>query len=183
MSVGGICNFLLIDRIWQRWWEPSCCYLTSYQPPSCQQNHLRVLLFLLTLKKHELYNQKEVNPANNLGEFGSRSFPSRATRWELSPWLNLDIASQSTQLHWAQSPDPQKLWDNKCVLFCFVFINLFIYFSLHWIFIVVHGHSLVAASRSYSSLPCTGFSLQWLLLLQSMDSRCTGFSSCGTWAQ
>ena len=30
---------------------------------------------------------------------------------------------------------------------------------------------------------CTGFSLQWLLLLQSTGSRHTGFSSRGTWAQ
>ena len=45
------------------------------------------------------------------------------------------------------------------------------------------GFSLVAASRGYSSLWCTGFSLQWLLLLQSTGSRCTGFSSCGTRAQ
>ena len=34
-----------------------------------------------------------------------------------------------------------------------------------------------------SSLQCTGFSLRWLLLLQSMGSRCAVFSSCGTWAQ
>ena len=44
------------------------------------------------------------------------------------------------------------------------------------------GFSLVA-SRGYSSLRCAGFSLRWLLLLWSMVSRCTGFSSCGTWAQ
>ena len=38
-------------------------------------------------------------------------------------------------------------------------------------------------------LPCAGFSLQWLLLLQSMSSRvlgsvlvAPGLSSCGTWA-
>ena len=37
--------------------------------------------------------------------------------------------------------------------------------------------------RGYSSLWCTGFSLQWLLLLRSKGSRRVGFSSCGTWAQ
>ena len=42
------------------------------------------------------------------------------------------------------------------------------------------GFSLVAASWGYSSLRCSGFSLQWLLLLQSMGSRRAGFSSCGT---
>ena len=45
------------------------------------------------------------------------------------------------------------------------------------------GFSLVVASRGYSSLWCTGFSLRWLLLLWSTGSRCSGFSSCGTWAQ
>ena len=34
-----------------------------------------------------------------------------------------------------------------------------------------------------SSLPCVGFSLQWLLLLRSRGSRRVGFSSCGVWAQ
>ena len=35
----------------------------------------------------------------------------------------------------------------------------------------------------YSSLQCTGFSLQWFPLLWSMGSRRTGVSSCGMWAQ
>ena len=38
----------------------------------------------------------------------------------------------------------------------------------------MHGLSLVEVSGGYSSLRCMGFSLQWLLLLQSMDSRCVG---------
>ena len=62
------------------------------------------------------------------------------------------------------------------------FKNLF-YFWLHWIFVVACGLSLGVASRGYSSLLCTGFSLQWLLLLQSTGSRQVGFSSCGTQAQ
>ena len=57
---------------------------------------------------------------------------------------------------------------------------LFIYFWLHWVFVAVCRLSLVAASRGYSSLWCTGFSLWWLLLLQSMGSRFVGFSSCGS---
>ena len=56
------------------------------------------------------------------------------------------------------------------------------YFWLRWVFVAVHGLSLVAASGSYL-LWCVGFSLWWLLLLRSMGSRCTGFSSCGTRAQ
>ena len=44
------------------------------------------------------------------------------------------------------------------------------------------GFSLVVASRGYSSLWCAGFSLWWLLLLQSSGSRSAGFSSCGSQA-
>ena len=62
------------------------------------------------------------------------------------------------------------------------YIYLFIYLAC-WVFIVVHGLSLVAASGGYSSFQCTGFSLWWLLLLQSMGSRCVGFSSCSMWVQ
>ena len=54
---------------------------------------------------------------------------------------------------------------------------------LRWAFIDVRGLSLVAASGDYSSLWCTDFSLGWLLLLQSMGSRHTGFSSRSTQAQ
>ena len=61
--------------------------------------------------------------------------------------------------------------------------NLFIYFWLRWFFVAARGLSLVAVSGGYSSLRCEGFSLRWLLLLWSMGSRRTGFSSCGTWAQ
>ena len=61
------------------------------------------------------------------------------------------------------------------------FFNLFIW--LHWVFVAVHGLSLVAASGGYSSSRCSGFSLQWLLLLRSTGSRREGFSSCGSQAQ
>ena len=64
-----------------------------------------------------------------------------------------------------------------------IFFNKFIYFWLCWAFVAALGFSLVAASGGYSSLRCVGFSLWWLLLLQSSGSRCTGFSSCGTQAQ
>ena len=62
----------------------------------------------------------------------------------------------------------------------YVFFNLcilFIYFWLRWVFVAARGLSLAAASRGYSSLWCAGFSLRWLLLLQSMGSRHAGFSS------
>ena len=63
----------------------------------------------------------------------------------------------------------------------FFFIYLFIYW-LHWVFVAVRGLSLVVVSKGYSSFQCMSFSLQWLLLFQSMDSRHMVFSSCGSWA-
>ena len=49
----------------------------------------------------------------------------------------------------------------------FFLINLFIYFWLRWVFVAVHGLSLVVASGGHSSLRWVGFSLWWLLLLRS----------------
>ena len=58
--------------------------------------------------------------------------------------------------------------------FVFFLYILFIYFWLHWVFVASRRLSLVAASRGYSSLWCTGFSLRWLLLFQSSGSRHAG---------
>ena len=70
------------------------------------------------------------------------------------------------------------------ILFIYLFlIYLFIYLWLHWVFIALHQLSLVAASGDSSALRCAGFSLRWLLLLQTTGSRHPGFSSCGTRAQ
>ena len=76
--------------------------------------------------------------------------------------------------HWGEESGEQEWgWDGPAI---FLKIYLFsIYFRLHWVF--------VAARGGYSSLWCVGFSLQWLLLLQSMGSRCASFNSCGMWAQ
>ena len=59
---------------------------------------------------------------------------------------------------------------------------IYVYFWLCWVFVAVHGLSLVAVNGGYSSLRHVGFSLWWLLLLWSTSSRHTGFSSCGAWA-
>ena len=60
--------------------------------------------------------------------------------------------------------------------------NYFI-FGCVGVFVAARRLSLVVENGGYSSLRCTGFSLRWLLLLRSMGSRHTGFSSCGTRAQ
>ena len=104
-----------------------------------------------------------------------------------SPHWNFRVALE--RLLFASSP----YYASKCSAAClppvFFFFNKFIYlfvcfyFWLHWVFVAACGLSLVAASGVSSSLRCAGFSLQWLLLLQSMGSRHADFSSCGTWAQ
>ena len=62
----------------------------------------------------------------------------------------------------------------------YVFMYVCIYLWLCWVFAASCRLSLVAARRGYSLLWCVGFSLRWLLLLQSTGSRRAGFSSCGT---
>ena len=62
-------------------------------------------------------------------------------------------------------------------------LNILFYFWLRWVFVAARGLSLVAASRVYSSLRCSGFLLRWLLWLQNTGSRHIGFSSCSTRAQ
>ena len=79
----------------------------------------------------------------------------------------------------------------KVIIDMYVFIAILlivldfflIYFWLCWVFVAVCGFSLVVVSGGYSSLLCVGFSLSWLLLLQSMGSKHAGVRSCGTWAQ
>ena len=60
------------------------------------------------------------------------------------------------------------------------FWALFIYVWLCWVFIALHELSLVTVVGGCSRLGCTGLPLCWLLLLWSMGSRYTGFSSCAS---
>ena len=61
---------------------------------------------------------------------------------------------------------------------------IFFFLSLSFFLAVLGLHpcrlSLLVTSRSYSPLQCKGFSLRWLLLLQSPSSRCGDFS-CVSW--
>ena len=121
-----------------------------------------------------------------------------------------DQGSNQCPLHWQADSQPPRHQGSPCFRFkenknlhkgesgshpCsahslfFFFIN-FIYLCIcvcmYWlrrVFLAAHRLSLVVVSGGYSSLWCAGFSLRWLLLLRSTRSRCTGFSSCGTWAQ
>ena len=50
------------------------------------------------------------------------------------------------------------------ILFFFIYkFTLFVYFWLRWVFVAARRLPLVAESGGYSSLRCTGFSLQRLL--------------------
>ena len=50
-------------------------------------------------------------------------------------------------------------------------VFLFIYFWLCWVFIAVHGLSLVWQVEATLQLQCEGFLLRWLPLLGSTGSR------------
>ena len=84
----------------------------------------------------------------------------------------LDQGSNPCPLHW--QADSQPLHHQGSPTFFFKWIYLFIYLWLCWILIAARRLCLVAASRGYYLWQCVGFSLQWLLLLQSMGSRHMG---------
>ena len=117
------------------------------------------------------------------------------SRHSIGGWATARVRRAVPGCGWAGRGAPQwgmlwkrwLQWKKQGLFFFFsVFKNLFILifnFWLHWVFVAASGLSLVAAGGGYSLLWCVGFSLQWLLLLQSTGSRCAGFSSCGTWAQ
>ena len=64
-------------------------------------------------------------------------------------------------------------WMNLGVFFKNKFIY-FLFFWLYWVSVAACGLSLVVVSGGYSSLRCPGFSLWWLLLLQSVGARRAG---------
>ena len=90
----------------------------------------------------------------------------------------MDLYDQATQD--ACSPAVLCPLLNQTLLF---FFFTFIYFLLCWVFIALHGLSLVAVSGVYSSLQYTGFSLLWLLLFLTTGSGHMGFNGCSTQAR
>ena len=85
--------------------------------------------------------------------------------------LNSEYIKQDSSVHFTST---------KCsALNC----NLFIYFWLCWVFIAARAFLWLWRVRAALQSRCTGFTLQWLLLWQSMGSRHAGTSSHGTWAQ
>ena len=99
--------------------------------------------------------------------------------------VGLQVAFEARRLQ--NCPPMASYWGEQSHILSFFFlINLF--YFIYFIFgcigssLLRMGFSLVLASGSYSSLWCVGFSLQWLLLLQSTGSRRAGFSSYGSQA-
>ena len=76
--------------------------------------------------------------------------------------------------------------NNQSISFFFFYflrkdLSVFI-FRLWWVFAAAHGLSSVVASRGYSLLQCTGFSLGWLLLSRSGSAAAAVHRlSCSTW--
>ena len=97
--------------------------------------------------------------------------------------FSVQVVATSTQSDVNNNEKTVRGWEALGLIFFFFHKFIYFYFWLRWVFVAVRRLSLVAASGGYSSLQCTGFSLRWLLLLQSMGSRHVGFSSCGMWAQ
>ena len=64
----------------------------------------------------------------------------------------------------------------------FFLFNIY-YFLFCWVFFAAHRLSLAVVSGDHSSLWCSGFIMQSLLLLQSTGCRHVGFSSCILGAQ
>ena len=67
----------------------------------------------------------------------------------------------------------------------YFFLSFFLFNKFIYLFLAALGLRCCVQAfsscgeRGYSSSWCVGFSVQWLLLLHSTGSRCTGFSSCG----
>ena len=88
------------------------------------------------------------------------------TSTEIKKWIKyyLSIHDCKEVLH--------KLRIKENLLNLIEIIMIYYFFGgLHLVFFDACELSLVAASGGYSSLQCMGFSLRWLLLLQSTGSR------------
>ena len=71
------------------------------------------------------------------------------------------------------------LWDRNQVLSCFsVSTELGMWLAQRATYFLLFPYFIFCSTES--SLLCVGFSLQWLLPLQSTGSRPTGFISCST---
>ena len=68
------------------------------------------------------------------------------------------------------------------MLLCMSVVHSFFKYIYLFIFGCI-GSSLLRVGFSWGEWELLLVVVRWLLLLRNMGSRCTGFSSCGTWAQ
>ena len=70
--------------------------------------------------------------------------------------------------------------------FLFFFFKIYLFYLLGESVLGLHCYKQAFSSCGEQGLlfaACSGFSLQWILLLRSTDCRCMGFSNCSAWAQ
>ena len=108
---------------------------------------------------------------------------------DVNPIIPIITLNVNTLIHQLKGRDCHSIWKIKEVVsgraqICsqdwihnrgsFFFFFFLTYFWLCWVFVSVHGLSLVAASGGHSSSWCVGLSLSWPLLLWSTSSRRSG---------
>ena len=82
---------------------------------------------------------------------------------------NARVKAETESNRLGNGPDPFWVW-YTVTSYILSFIH---YFWLSWFSLLFAG---------FLQLQCTGFSLWWLLLRQTMGSRHTGISNCSTWS-
>ena len=109
-------------------------------------------------------------------------FSELSANWRQIPIISPQLVVQeSSELHSSidHSSHYQKITKCMCTQYKQIYL-FFFFFWLRWVFVAARGLSLVVASRGYSSLRCTGFSLR----LRSTGSRSTvaacSLSTCGS---
>ena len=127
----------------------------------------------------------------------AQSCPTLATPWTAA-YQTPPSMGFSRQKYWSGVPLPSPKRGREdssnaprippCTCMAFydfwtLFKNCYFLFLAALVFVSACGLPLGAASRSDSSLQCTGFSSWWLLLLQSTGAGCTGFSGCSAQAR
>lgn len=140
-SVGGICELLLINQSWPRWWDinPSItlCNMLSWEAhplylslslksQSCHRTCKRQKNMIVPKNWDRPDGLQEARPFNHiatskqiithLSELGSRCIASWVSN-EYEALANIFVPTlQRIHLGFAQIPDLPNLWDNRCAM-------------------------------------------------------------------
>ena len=172
------------DRLAHEFWKPSHPIQASIYYRFLQE--MFTLYFCFSQNVSPL-----VSPHYTNFIFSRPSFTLSPTRPSCSHTVSGDPACT-----WAPAPRfstaAEYCWVKLSVRWIGLTLSFYLLFSKKnnkFIYLFIFGcvgSSLLHAGFLWglrSSLRCAGFSLWWLLLLQSTGSRLTGFSSCGAQAQ